>query len=100
MPTEPGTDDTGLHIAMRLLLGIVAGLLVSDILKAFVETVVGDKQSCCPALLDSVIVLGAMLFIVRVVVDNVLHYHEVDPIAGTGVCATRVVLIVLDLMSY
>jgi hypothetical protein len=37
--------DTGLHISMRLLLGIVAGLLISDMLKAAVKTVDAVQDS-------------------------------------------------------
>lgn len=96
---ERPTNDTGLHISMRLLLGIIAGLLISDALKATVKRIVGDAPVCCPAWPDALVTSCALIFIGRVVVDNVLYYHEIDPITGRRY-ATRVTLILLDLLSY
>ena len=94
-------NDTGLHVAMRLLLGIVAGLLISDVLKVAVKTVDAGAASA-PALQSIFAVLAVFLFLIRVVVDNVLYYNDRDAITEPGEPAygLRVLLIGIDLLSY
>jgi hypothetical protein len=48
MEEQKAIDDTGIHIAMRILLSIVAGLLVSDLLKAWVKTIVVIRRHVAP----------------------------------------------------
>jgi hypothetical protein len=94
-------NDTGLHVAMRLLLGIVAGLLISDMLKVAVKTV--DAGAASAAALQSIFaVLAVFLFLIRVVVDNALYYNDRDATTEPEKPAygLRVLLIGLDLLSY
>ena len=94
---DPG--DTGIQIAMRTLLSIVAGLLIADMLKICVRLVIGDGWTC-PSPTDAALAIAALLFIGKVVIDNVLHYHEADWVLQSRSYWLRWVLVSLDLASY
>jgi hypothetical protein len=92
--------DTGLHISMRALLGIIAGLLVAEAVKACVLAVTAGAASEPTTWLNAAVALAGTLFITRVVVDNFLYYADPDILTGFDDYPTRVTLIVLDLISY
>jgi hypothetical protein len=94
------TNDSGLQLSMRLLLGIIAGLLISDLLKALVL----HFRSChCVQIWlwpDALIATAAALFLFRVVADNMLYYADPDPLSSSNSYSARVLLVLLDLCSY
>lgn len=91
-----------LHQSMRLLLGIVAGLLISDMLKVTVKTIdaASSGGAGCPEVLTTI---AAILFLVRLVVHNVQYYSGDDLKTRDPekpALAIRVLLICLDLTAY
>ena len=84
--------DSGLQHAMRALLGIIAGLLVAEMLQHLVAKVRSGTLG------DTLLALAATLFLFRVVVDNILFYQLDDRTEKAYV--RRILLIFLDLMSY
>lgn len=87
--------DSRLQKAMRALLAIIAGLLIADMLRNVVDTIRAGGPHLWA---NAAIVIGAALFLFRIVVDNILFYEKKDTTSGGYV--TRVALIVLDLISY
>lgn len=86
--------NTRLNIGMQALLGIIAGLIVSDMLKATVATIATGSA-------NAFVLLAATVFIVRVLVDNILFYNLEDVARGkSDAYFFRVALIVCDLVSY
>lgn len=85
---------------MRSLLRIVAGLLVADMLRVVVTTSLGDGQTCCPAFVQVIAALAALAFIIKIVIDNTLHYHEVDWAHHSQAYWLRWLLVGMDLASY
>lgn len=96
----PDPGDTGIQIAMRTLLSIVAGLLIADMLKITVRIAIGDGWTCCQSAADVALSTAALAFIGKVVIDNVLHYHEADWVFASRLYWHRWFLVVLDLASY
>jgi len=95
----PEEKVTGLHLSMRALLGIIAGLLVADALRytvSFVTASPRDPQTWA----NFLVALGATIFVTRVVADNILYYGDADIDTIYGDYWTRVLLILLDLASY
>jgi len=85
---------------MRVLLGIIAGLIITDLLKFFVKAV-GPEPSMDSIRTYNVALAGAaLLFVTRVLVDNSLYYARPDAKTSTPVYVARLSLILLDLLSY
>ena len=66
--------DTRLNAAMRALVAIIAGLIVGDLLKATVATIVTGASTPSEAWANALIFLAATVFVLRVLMDNVLYY--------------------------
>lgn len=99
-PAEAGTRDTGLHISMRALLSIIAGLLVADAVKACVVALTAGAASTPEPWINVALALAGTLFVARVVTDNLLYYAAPDVKTKEQHYVRRVLLILLDLMSY
>jgi len=84
---------------MRALLGIIAGLLVADALRNTVSFVMANPR-VPQTWANFLVALAAMIFVTRVVIDNVLYYSDVDIDTIYSDYWTRVLLILLDLASY
>jgi hypothetical protein len=93
-------NDTGLHISMRALLSIIAGLLVADAVKACVVSLTSGAASTETTWANAGVALAGTMFVTRVVTDNLLYYAEPDIRTKDNYYRTRVFLILLDLMSY
>jgi hypothetical protein len=92
--------DSGLHLSMRVLLGIVAGLIITDLLRFFVKAI-GAEISLDSLRTYNVALAGAaLIFVTRVLVDNSLYYARPDAKTQTPVYIARLSLIFLDLLSY
>ena len=92
--------DTGLHIAMRALLSIVAGLIVSELLKNTVGSMTGDWPPNLTSGANGFLLLGATVFVIRVLSDNLLYYTARDAATQHDAYAARIFLLVCDLASY
>ena len=92
--------DTGLHVSMRLLFGIIAGLIVTDLLKAFVRTISSQPTLQTAGHIDFLVAGAALIFVSRVLVDNGLYYYRADARTLRPVYFTRMLLILCDLVSY
>ncbi len=86
---------------MRTLLGIIAGLIISDLLKATVSTVIDAQSPTADAWAANVLAMtAATLFVLRVLADNVLYYAGHDGGDPGAAYARRVGLLLNDLCSY
>jgi hypothetical protein len=99
-PKKRVANDTGLHISMRALLSIIAGLLVAEAVKACVFSLTAGSASALVTRINLGVALAGTLFVTRVVIDNLLYYAEPDVKTKESHYAIRVLLILLDLMSY
>lgn len=93
-------NDFGLQVAMRMLLSIIAGLLLADVLKLAVSALLDEGKTLYLWSGFLALSVAALLFITRVVVDNVLYYNEPDVKLAREAYSARVLLIVCDLVSY
>jgi len=98
--TSEHDNDSGLQVAMRMLLSIIAGLLLADILKLAVSSLLDEGKTFRLWASFLVVSAAALLFIARVVVDNVLYYNAPDAKLNEEAYFARVLLIVCDLVSY
>jgi len=98
-PEEPQRTDTGLHIVMRALLSIIAGLLVADAVKACVSALTSDGPKST-MLMNAAVAVAGTIFVTRVAADNFLYYADPDVVTGFDDYLVRVSLILLDLISY
>ncbi|HEX8409780.1 MAG TPA: hypothetical protein VF883_13040 [Thermoanaerobaculia bacterium] len=88
---------------MRALLGIISGLIISDLLKNTVTSMQGDWPPKSPSVANGLVMLGATFFVTRVLADNLLYYTDRDAATGDSdddAYTKRVFLIVCDLTSY
>jgi hypothetical protein len=92
--------DTRLNAAMRALLAIIAGLIVGDMLKGTVATITVGAATRADAWANAWVFLGATVFILRVLTDNVLYYNDPDAVTKDEAYGLRVLLIGCDLVSY
>lgn len=93
-------SDTGLHVSMRLLLGIVAGLIIADLLKVLVQQVAEVPTSDASHQVELLVAGAALVFVTRVLADNGLYYSRPDARTTKPVYFSRMFLILLDLCSY
>ncbi|HEU4887373.1 MAG TPA: hypothetical protein VFV49_05760 [Thermoanaerobaculia bacterium] len=98
--TSDHDNDSGLQVAMRMLLSIIAGLLLADILKLTVSSLLDEGKTVRLWADFLAVSVAALLFIARVVVDNVLYYNAPDAKLTEESYSARVLLIVCDLVSY
>jgi hypothetical protein len=85
---------------MRALLGIIAGLLVAEAVKACVLAATVGAASDPRTWANAALAVAGTIFVTRVVIDNFLYYADPDVLTGLDDYPTRVTLIVLDLISY
>jgi len=85
---------------MRLLLGIIAGLIVTDLVKAAVGTVELTSPLASFRSDDFALAAAALVFVTRVLIDNSLYYARPDAKTRTSVYVVRLFLIICDLISY
>lgn len=93
-------SDSGLHVSMRLLLGIIAGLIIADLLKVVVKTVGLPPDLTTFRLDDFAFASSALLFVTRVLIDNSLYYNRPDAKTHKASYPVRLFLIICDLLSY
>lgn len=98
--TSTDAPDTGLHTAMRALLGIVAGLIVSELLKSTVGSMLGDWPPNATSAANGFLLLAATIFVIRVLSDNLLYYTARDAITPDDAYGARIFLLLCDLTSY
>jgi hypothetical protein len=92
--------DTGLHVSMRLLFGIIAGLIVTDLLKSCVQTIPSEPTPRAFGELKFLVSTAALFFVTRVLVDNGLYYYRPDTRTLKPVYLSRMFLLLCDLASY
>jgi len=97
-PRQPA--DTHLHVAMRAFLTIIAGLVVRDALKVTVEATITGGSSHTSAIANLFVLVGATIFLVRVLADNIVYYYIADASPSHGSYVARCFLIICDLTSY
>src|ERR1051325_178985 len=94
------TSDTRLTAAMRAMLAIIAGLIGSNLLQGTVTHLAAAPNTRAAAGANALLFLAATVFVFRVLIDTILYYNDADVVTGRDAYPLRVLLIVLDLLSY
>ncbi len=85
---------------MRAMLAIIAGLIVGTLLQGTVTNLAAGAKSRADAWANALVFLAATVFVFRVLIDKILYYNDADVVTGGDAYPMRVLLIVLDLLSY
>lgn len=89
-------EPSALQISMRFLFQIIAGLLLADVFKQAVELLNVSRAASNVRL-----VLAAVTFLTRLVVDTYIYYESGDlPPATTTEYAIRILLLLIDLAAF
>src|ERR1051325_3104215 len=94
------TSDTRLTAAMRAMLAIIAGQIVSNLLQGTWTNLTAGAKTRADAWANALVFLAATVFVFRVLIDNILYYNDADVVTGRDAYPLRGLLIVLDLLSY